>query len=423
MSDPVFTTVYSGSRILELSEPEKSNKLSISTLGTLSSLIHKYDDNLVISALFFSSSSPEIFSNGIDDIDIRDNKELLFKEIKKVIEAISRSTKETLAVFDGECDGTAYAIFSSSKYLLGTPSTDIRVTDLSKGRMPLGGLAYRFVKGCDEGVEAARYYALSQASIYGNDAFSLGLVTHLVGESPQHILAHGLSHTIPPSPKSRNIQGAAVDISSLPLLVESMHAECSLDVIDDEIWNEVCLVTPEREREIFSNEENEREDAYTLSKDIHYCFSVNSPEESVLRLHSLLEKHNSSLSSSSSLSLSSSSSSSSSLSSSLSLTQHWTENALHSMFTLHPLVIKVWYKLTRLAVKSTLSSVIEIEERVNSKLLELDLLESNHVIEKYSKEQLIARLQSVSQDQVDALFLSSVVPQKKKKDTKGEEIE
>jgi len=304
MSDPVFTTVYSGSRILELSEPEKSNKLSISTLGTLSSLIHKYDDNLVISALFFSSSSPEIFSNGIDDIDIRDNKELLFKEIKKVIEAISRSTKETLAVFDGECDGTAYAIFSSSKYLLGTPSTDIRVTDLSKGRMPLGGLAYRFVKGCDEGVEAARYYALSQASIYGNDAFSLGLVTHLVGESPQHILAHGLSHTIPPSPKSRNIQGSAVDISSLPLLVESMHAECSLDVIDDEIWNEVCLVTPEREREIFSNEENEREDAYTLSKDIHYCFSVNSPEESVLRLHSLLEKHNSSLSSSSSLSLS-----------------------------------------------------------------------------------------------------------------------
>eukprot|EP01041_Mallomonas_annulata_P006127 gene6127-12405_t len=387
---PVFSQIIPGSRVLQLSEPESSNILKGTSLGMLNNFMTHFDDNITISAVFFASSSPDVFSGGVDENEIREKNGITIKLVHDVINSISSSKKVTLAVYGGYSSGSGYAIFSGSKYLLGTPSTKICIDELSRGYLPLGGLAYRFARGCPEGVAAARYFGCSQAMIYGNDAFSLGLVTHLVEEEPHISLCNALAHTISPRALEKSTQTESVDIDALPDLIEALHGEWDIDVLDDEMWNKVLLVPMDGESEVFNDPSFSAEDAYTLAADIQHCFSTDDIQETVVRLREIASKESGA---------------------------PWATRALSNMEQLHPLLLHAWYKLTGIAGKGGLEAVLEAEERVNSVTNNVALRRLlEKTLEGPSDEtvDLLSRLRSVSQTEVDALFkpLTKVVSKK-----------
>lgn len=377
--ESVFVDQYSGSRVVKLNQPDLSNPLSLQTLGRIKNLLKSYENNIAVGAIFLASSSPSMFSNGPSDADLKNNKDILFKEVVEIIEA-NQSNQKTLSVFGGFSSGTAYSVFSSSKYLLGTPKTNIVVNDLSRGFLPFGGLAYRFAHGCSIGVEAARYFAYSAAPIYATDAFSLGLVTHCVEDEPFETLADALSQTVPQNFRTKCAQPDAVPAEALPELLEAMHGDCDIDVDKDEIWDKLLLVRG-ADDSYFNDPALVAGDIDVLEPDIKYCFAKDS---NIIEILERLEEKRLS-------------------------GNEFAANTLTNLIHIDPLIVKAWHKFTSFASSAPFNAVLEAEIRVNTRLLErsnlkrvdqsLTLIPPNDQLST-----LLTSFSTVSDVEVDDLF-------------------
>ena len=116
----VMVQKFPGSRAILIQDDSSpsSNPLSLNMLGRIGNLVDIYNKNLAVSAIFFGSSSSDVFSTDIDQSELRTHYFFLNKEVQNLITKISKCTKSTLAIYSGNFSGTTYGAFSSSQVFI-----------------------------------------------------------------------------------------------------------------------------------------------------------------------------------------------------------------------------------------------------------------------------------------------------------------
>jgi len=202
---------------------------------------------------------------------------------------VQDSTKSTIGVFGGDIDSIAFAVFGFSKFRLGTQQTRFQIADLLiHGRLPLGGaLAYQLAATHEAGYAIARYLAISGRFLTAHDLFMLGLLTHIVEDECHFSLADTLGHALPPDDDVKAVQAHAVDESSIPDLLDTMHVYTSdkdsdtMDVLSHPMWDKMMLVKPQPIplESFFLDEEAKarEEDFEDVMDEVIRCFSSDDP--------------------------------------------------------------------------------------------------------------------------------------------------
>lgn len=147
-SDPIFVSVSPGARTLELRTSESGNMLTTEVMNTIQRKLEMYEANTIIGAMIITSENPDLFSNGLDNNEVENSeKKRRIAAASKLSSYISSMDKAVIAVYSGSVAASAYSVFASARYRLGTPSTKFRIEeDLSRGNLPLGGLAAQIAR-------------------------------------------------------------------------------------------------------------------------------------------------------------------------------------------------------------------------------------------------------------------------------------
>lgn len=156
-------TKYPGSRVLELSRPNEGNLITNNLIEFIKNRVSLYAGNHTIGAIIFSSESQDIFSLGLEikQLSEKESRKQLLQSANELAHNISQLKVATVAVFGGEVDSTAFGVFGSARFRLGTQTTKFQVRDLLQGRLPLGGaLASQLSKTSKYGY-AVRIYSLN----------------------------------------------------------------------------------------------------------------------------------------------------------------------------------------------------------------------------------------------------------------------
>ena len=287
-NDGVFAISYPGSRVLELSNPEQGNELTALVTTALQEKLKSYESNVAVSALFFTSRSVDVFSTAVVGTSLKDKNAL--QSLSNFVLALSTYEKPTLSVYSGRMNGTAYAAFAGSKYLLGGPSLSLVADELSLGKIPSAGFAFRFKKCGPYGMAMARYLAVSKRDVRADDLFGMGLLTHLVDDEAHVSLADALAHTIPTSTELENTPGVVVAEESLNELLNTMHVlddldwKGEIDPMSHKMWDKLMLVPPNREdTKEADSDDADPNDLSVIKDDVLKCFSC-APEMSIRRL-------------------------------------------------------------------------------------------------------------------------------------------
>ena len=279
LAHPVFVLSYPGSRVLSLASPGTGNELGPAVTGALEHHLRSYESNETVSAVFFASRSPDVFSTSAQSSS-RPN----LASLGSFVTALSSFKKPTLAVYSGSVNGTGFAAFSTCKYLLGGPSLSLVSDELSQGKLPSAGFAFQFTKCGRHGVSLARYLAVSQREVRADELYNLGLLTHLVEDEAYVSLADALAHTIPPTNAN---DGAIVVESAIEDLLDTMHVEeTSLgDPLAHEAWDKLVLVPPNREdtKPRPDDASEVAADLYDIRDDVLKCFG-GTPEMAIKKL-------------------------------------------------------------------------------------------------------------------------------------------
>jgi len=278
-NEPVFVMSYPGSRVLLLAAPDRGNDLSPQVTMALEEKLRQYSTNESVSAVFFASRSPDVFSTS-ENSSTKAN----MQSLNSFVTALASFGKPSLAVYSGSMNGTGFAAFAGSKYLLGGPSLSLISNELSKGKLPSAGFAFQFTKCGKYGVYMARYLAVSQREVRADDLYKLGLLTHLVEDEAYVSLADALAHTIPS--KSAVSKGSVVEADSLEELLDTMHVEENTlgDPLSHEAWDKFLLVPPNREDARPRDDElDDDNDLFNSRDDIMKCFN-GTPEMAIKKL-------------------------------------------------------------------------------------------------------------------------------------------
>ncbi len=140
---------------MEFARPESGNVITENMLGTIKNKLQLYTDLPTVSCVFFTSSSSDFFSNGLETrfLDEKVRRKQLLSASNEVAALIAKSDKETVAVFNGHVDSCVFGLLSASKFRVGTETTKFQVQDLFDGRLPLGGgIAHRLVSTSKHGL-------------------------------------------------------------------------------------------------------------------------------------------------------------------------------------------------------------------------------------------------------------------------------
>ena len=111
---------FPGSRVFEFNDIDNGNRMNLKNLAIMDNRIRVYDDNLIVSAIIFSSTSPELFSLGFKNVNDFDTMAATLSLANKINLDIKNSKKITIANFSGNVSGSAYAVFASSNYKFAT---------------------------------------------------------------------------------------------------------------------------------------------------------------------------------------------------------------------------------------------------------------------------------------------------------------
>ena len=276
----VFAISYPGSRVLELSNPGAGNELTSHVTMALQEKLRVYEGNAAVSALFFASQSADVFSTAA--VGTSDKKAM--QSLSNFVQALAAYKKPTLAVYSGRMNGTAYAAFAGSTYLLGGPSLSLVVDELSVGKIPSAGFAFQFKKCGAYGAAMARYFAVSRRDVRGDDLYALGLLTHLVEDAAHLSLADALAHTIPSRDDLELSPGAVVVEGAIAELLDTMDLHSDINPMTHEMWDKLVLVPPGREDTLEAGADLEgADDLLAIKDDVARCFS-GTPEMAIRRL-------------------------------------------------------------------------------------------------------------------------------------------
>ena len=138
---PLEILIYPGSRVLSIHRPDDNNILNQHVLDRIADRVSVYDTNHAISAIFFTSYTPDHFSSGLDlpSMISSEQRIQILRAANILTKTVMGSTKSTIGVFGGDIDSIAFAVFGFSKYRLGTQKTRFQIADLiNDGRLPLG---------------------------------------------------------------------------------------------------------------------------------------------------------------------------------------------------------------------------------------------------------------------------------------------
>ena len=319
LSEPVFVQSYPGSRVLTLSLPNEGNELTPTVTNTLSEKLKSYTSNASVSAVFFASRSPDVFS-----VSGKSSAKKNLQNLNNFILELASFKKPTLSVYSGQMNGTGYAAFAGSKYLLGGPSFSLVSNELSFGTIPSAGFAFHFTKCGKYGMSLARYIATSQCDVRGDDLYSLGMLTHLVEDEAHVSLADALAHTIPG--KAAAEKGIVVVEDSLEDLLSAMHVGDDDvedggigDPLQHEAWEKILLVPPNRQEtkaEELYGEGNDEANIFSIRDDVLKCFNVGSPEMAIKKLSEVKEP--------------------------------WASDAIERLSTVDRKVLNAWWKVTEM---------------------------------------------------------------------------
>jgi len=243
-------------------------------------------------------------------------------------------------VLGGKMTGTGLGLFSTSKYRLVTPSSTFVLDEVSRGFIPMGGLAYHLAKGCEEGISFARYLALSQREISGFDLYQLGVATHVTEHQPQEALTYALAHTTAPFSGSKYMQDNNIDISAMDDLLDTLHIESDVDAFKEEVWDKVLLVSPSEAGEEYEDALDD-DDIAVISDDVSKVFSADASIEDCL---SRLRR----------------------------VDAPWARAALRGMASMsEPRALRAWFQLTAYTRGKSLNDVLNAEVALNRHLMDL----------------------------------------------------
>ena len=163
----VESRIYPGSRVLEFMQPmETGNALTSAFSSIISSKVASFQENDVVNAIFFVGDD-RVFSSGVDTSDYTNKARRIqvAKDLHSMRSVIGDSKKATLSVYSGDVSGTAYGAFSTAKYRLGTPTSRLVLSELTKGILPSAGLAMALNNGFSGGIKLGKFAAVSQVYI------------------------------------------------------------------------------------------------------------------------------------------------------------------------------------------------------------------------------------------------------------------
>jgi enoyl-CoA hydratase/carnithine racemase len=321
--EPVFVSVFPGSRVLELRHSKTGNILTKEVTSIIEDKLENMKKNDAISCVWFASHDPDLFSFGLDG-SAKDQDVL--KRVHSMATLIKNYNKITLTMYGGVMTGTAFAAFAGSKYRLGASTLSLKITELSQGSFPGAGLAHFFANAYDGGMAMARYLAISGREVRAHDLFSMGLLTHLVEEEAQNSLTHALAETIanPAEDAQLNIPrdtGTVVRESSVAELLDTMHIESDLDILSHSAWDKYILVPPGR-WDTLEPEEDNSNDLITIDSQVKLCFDEKFSVDETRKALSAINKP-------------------------------WATEALKRMDALDAKVLQNWWRLTAFANDKT----------------------------------------------------------------------
>eukprot|EP01036_Dinobryon_divergens_P028510 gene28510-37464_t len=332
LDEPISIVQHAGSRIFLLKSTPQS-LLSSAQLLTIQNKIYNYEENHIVGAYLVSSESTEFFSLGVDYT--KQGEEIL-DAVSSLAQLLTGLQTAGVVTYAGKLTGTAYSTFANMQYRCGTQTTKFSIPDLLEGRLPLGGsLGHHLAHGCDEGVEMARYLAVSGRVITSYDMRGLGLVSYIVEDEPHFLLARALAESFSESDDIKSVQNHGIDGDCIPVLLETMDVnsegfdltESAIKQMDDH-FNELCLVKPiPVPVESFFSEENmaltgnQAEDLEDICEEVAYCFQSDDIEECKARVRKNTNK--------------------------------WSDGLAEKMESISPKLLKEWFHLTRYAKQAT----------------------------------------------------------------------
>lgn len=375
---PVTTYTYPGARVIELSSLETRNELTLDVLSKIARNFKYYTNNIAVSAIMVSS---RIHPDLVDENDFSvglavtpgSEEYNIVEQAQTLAKAVYDHKTITMVAYEGFTSGTAYGLFAGSKYRLATSDTMVKLTELTQGLLPIGGLAYHFCRASDEGLAFARYIGFSQKCLESAELYSLGLASHIVPLECHTTLFYALGHTVPREDVSKRVQSEQVTRGSLIHLLDTMHAgaDLTMDFDDPETWNDYGFNKEEDKWDIGVMESKiwdrgllvppsmlpddelppAHDDIHGTSSCLSYCslcivsypwlsveiggkvvevFSAPSLAEAVKRLEALQK-------------------------------EQWAQETLASLQLLDPFIAEAWYKLTQLASTASYPRVLELE--------------------------------------------------------------
>ena len=194
----VTTIVYPGCRVIELSDVPNGNPLHLDMLSQISLKLGQFENNNVVSVVLFTAElNPELHDDNVFSVGFTQTpSEELVDRVQSLAKTVFSHKTLTLAVYEGYTTGTAFGLFAGSKYRLGTCNTQLQLSELRHGFLPIGGVAHHFSKGSKDGVAFARYVGATQRILEAGELFSLGLISHAMPQECHTVLFHGLGHTL-----------------------------------------------------------------------------------------------------------------------------------------------------------------------------------------------------------------------------------
>lgn len=315
----IFVTKFPGTRSIELTAPSTGNLLKPDVTSKISHFIDMYQNNNTIAAIFF-------VSKGMDDFSIGFEQDMTLESLKKAHELsskISESKTCTLSVYNGNVRASPYGVFAASKYRLGYFNTRLTIPELrEKNNFPFGGVAYRLVSSCPEGLVMARYLGLTGKGLGIDSLLSLGWISHLVEPDPQISFADALIKTRPESLETKKWQGDLVDAGLIDELFEAMGPNVDIEIdINDPILN--SLAAPLQPIDYLPADPSLCDDTFLNEyASLDYCFQIDSLIECEKRLKKFVSNDGK---------------------------DNWAKQAINAIKGIDAAKFKSWLDLTRLA--------------------------------------------------------------------------
>lgn len=344
MNSSVFVSKVPGCRVFSMGHPLMGNRLIQQVTYTLQDWVERLQGNSAVKILLFCSSSPDMFSVGLNNGASEEKVEEL-KSLHGLCTTIAESKTPTVAVYGGELNGTAYAAFASCTYRLATPSFHFRIDEIIEhNTIPKAGLAHHFCKvSPEDGKAMVRYLAISGHNVSGEEMYSMGMISHLVEEDPQSSLTSAIAHTLPD--RGATEYRAPVRGDTISELLDDMNMDCDIDVFKSDLWNEYMLVPPNRwdvqEKDtsvVLEEKEVQDLDLSDISAWVTKCFggSSDSVEECTSKLRAQSEGDG--------------------------IAAKWAQACLGAMQSADSQVVEKWWKITASADSLSGAQRQELEE-------------------------------------------------------------